>query len=1149
MFARTRFWAPASALFSALLLLLIQTSFAYGQGFRATVTGRVTDQDGAAIPGATVIITNVKTNVAIATVTSEGGNYTVPQLQPGEYRVTAEATNFQKFVREGIVLRTSEKVNVDIQLAVGTLDQVVTVTAELSASDTDASTLGQVMENKRVAELPLNGRQAYMLLQLTAGTLFTQTTFGSTGFSGTRAWDTNGSVSIHGSRTGNNEFLIDGAPNSATGGWQYAPVVDAIEEFKVSASSVDASQGRTGGGVVNLTLKSGTNMIHGSAFEFYRGNALDANTTQNNRNAIPRTGHRFDDFGGVISGPIRRDKTFYMGFYEGFREKIPFPRTSSVATELERQGDFSNTRNSAGQLITVYDPLTTKPDPARPGRFIRDPFPGNKIPANRISPIALKLAGFIPKPNVAGDPFTQTNNLAVSPNLGIYSYNSYLVRVDHHFNDHHRMFVSSTGNWGVEFRNQNGFPEPSLRGNWPKHRNHYMETIDDVYTFNPTTVLNLRVSYDRFNDFNPIDYAALQGDLGIKTVFQVVPPQYPYVTIDGYQDFFPGTYSQSVNNIYSFQSTLSKMLGRHFVKVGGDFRSYRLNRVGLGDGNGRFDFNRGFTQRDPQQGDAISGNSFASFLLGYPSGGGVDVNATSARQYLYYAAFVQDDWKITKRLTLNLGLRWDYQAPVTERYNRQTAGFDYTSPNPFKVPGLQLKGGLLFAGEGGNSRAPYESDRTNFQPRVGLAYEIRSGLVFRGNYGRSYLPLTGAGEEGINQANFSRRTGFISSIQTGIPFNTLERPYPEGILQPFGASQGLTALIGSGFSFLNPDFKTPYTNLWSVGFDIDLPWRVNMDIAWVSNHSKKLPINGRSINEVPRAEREKAIERLGGNASYLSTNVPNPFAGLVPGVALNNAQTTRGQLLRPFPQFGGITMDRVNEGFSDYDALEMTVNKNFSDGLVAVFNYTLMKNFEATGYLNNGYDDKPWRSIASIDRTHRVAITALYDLPFGKGKWLLGNLSGLRDKLISGWQLNVIGEIQSGAPTAVPGGILRQKSAKLDGDARTLDRWFDSSTRTNRRPDGDYAWDQIPPNDFRQINVRFSDIRDPWRPQWAISLFKNTLIREKYNFQFRAEAFNALNTPIYGGPDTGITSTRFGQITRNQINFPRHIQLGFRLAF
>ncbi len=275
----------------------------------------------------------------------------------------------------------------------------------------------------------------------------------------------------------------------------------------------------------------------------------------------------------------------------------------------------------------------------------------------------------------------------------------------------------------------------------------------------------------------------------------------------------------------------------------------------------------------------------------------------------------------------------------------------------------------------------------------------------------------------------------------------------------------------------------------------------------------------------------------------------NPFAGLVPGVALNNAQTTRGQLLRPFPQFTGITMDRVNEGFSDYDALEMTVNKNFSDGLVAVFNYTLMKNFEATGYLNNGYDDQPWRSISSIDRTHRVAITALYDLPFGKGKRLLSDVSGLRDKLISGWQLNVIGEIQSGTPTGVPGGILRQKSARLDGDARTLDRWFDNSTRTNRRPDGDYAWDQIPPNDFRQINVRFSDIRDPWRPQWAISVFKNTLIHEKYNFQFRAEAFNALNTPIYGGPDTGITSTRFGQITRNQINFPRHIQLGFRFAF
>lgn len=1133
----------------SLLLLLAAENFVRGQEFRATVTGLVTDPQGAALPGVSVTVTNINTNVSVSTLSNESGNYTVPMLQPGEYRVTAEQPGFEKFTRERIVLRTAERATVNIPLALGEISETINVTGEVSGLDTNESTVAQTMENKRVSELPLNGRQAYMLLQLTAGTLFTQTTFGSTGFSGTRAWDTNGNISIHGSRIGNNEFLIDGAPNSATGGWQYAPVVDAIEEFKVQTSSVDASYGRTSGGVVNMTLKSGTNNLHGSAFLFHRGNALDANTTQNKRNGIPRRGHRFDDFGGVIDGPIRRDKTFFMGFYEGFREHIPFPRTSTVSTDLQRLGDFSQTRNSAGQLVTIYDPLTTRPDPNRPGRFIRDPFAGNRIPDERISPVARRLLDFVPRANVFGEPFTQANNLAVSPNLGIYSYNSYLARIDHHFSDRHRIFVSNTANWGVEFRNQNGFPIPSLRGNWPKHRNHYMGTFDDVFTFNPTTVLNVRVAFDRFNDYNPIDYAALRSDLGIQTPFQVVPPQYPYITIDGYQDFFPSTYSQSVNNIYSLQSTLSKTQGRHFLKFGGDFRVYRLNRIGLGDGNGRFDFNRGFTQRDPQQGDATSGNGVASFLLGLPSGGGVDVNATSARQYLYYAAFVQDDWKIARRLALSIGLRWDYQAPVTERFDRQTIGFDSTTPSPFQVPGLQLRGGLLFAGVDSHRRGAYKPNYTNIQPRVGIAYDLGRGLVFRANYGRSYLPLTGSGEEGIQQTGFGRRTGFISSIRTGLPFNTLDRPYPEGILQPFGASLGLATNIGSGFTFINPDFKTPYVDQWMIGFSVELPAHVTVNASYVGNRTTKLAINGRRINEVPRAEREKAIERLGGNPSYLSDQVPNPFAGLVPGTPLNNATVRREQLLRPFPQFETITMDRDNSGSSRYDALEMTATKRLSGGLVAVFNYTLMKMFESTGYLNNGFDTRPWRALASIDRTHRIALTALYDLPFGRSRWIARNVTGVADKLITGWQLNVIGEIQSGTPTLMPNAILRQPSVKIAESERTLDHWFDNSTRNNPRPDGGYAWDVIPPNDFRVVNERMSDVRDPWRPQWAFSLFKNTAINETKTLQFRVEAFNALNTPIFGGPDTGVTSVRFGRITPNQINFPRHIQLGLRFVF
>jgi len=1151
---------------AAIVVLVTTGGASSAQEIRATVTGRVTDEQAAVLPGAVVTATNLDTNVSVESVTDAVGGYTISQLQPGRYRLTASLQGFKAFVREGIVLHTAETAAVNIQLSLGTLAETVTVVASLTTVESNQSALAQTLDNKGVSELPLNGRQVYMLLQLTTGTLFTQTTFGSTGFSGTRAWDTNGNISIHGSRTGNNEFLIDGAPNAATGGWQYAPPVDAIQEFRVQTSNVDASYGRTGGGVVNMTLKSGTNAVHGSTFLFYRGNALDANTTQNSRNGIPKKNHRFVDGGAVVGGPLRRGRTFFMGAYQGFNENIPFPRTSSVPTELQRRGDFSQTFNSAGQLITLFDPLTTRPDPSRPGRLIRDPFPGNAIPASRLNPVALALLKFIPSANVAGEAFTQANNLAVSPNLGLYRYNSYLTRIDHVFSDRHRAFVSNSANWGVEFRNQNGFSMPALRGNWPKHRNHYLAAADDVFAFSSKTLLNTRVSFDRFNDFNPIDYAALGGDLGIATPFQSVAPQYPYVTIDGYQDFFPGTFSRSLNNIISGQASVSLTRGSHFIKMGGDVRTYILDRVSLGDGNGRFDFSRGFTQRDPQSGDPTSGNGFASFLLGYPSGGGVDINASSSRRYGYYATFVQDDWKPSNRLTVNVGLRWDYQAPVAESADSMTVGFDRTTPGPFQVAGLQLKGGLLFAGVDGHPNRPYKRDFNNFQPRVGATYKVRERIITRANYGRSYLPLTGSGSEGINQTGFSRRTSIISSVQVGVPFNTLDRPYPEGLLQPFNSSLGLATNIGSGISFLNPDFVVPYADQWMVGLGLELPGTIGVDVAYVGTRSRQLPINGVAINEVPRSEREKGIEALGGNASYLIELQANPFAGRVPGTILNNPTVRRDQLLRPYPQFQGITMDRVNEGATHYDGLEVSVNKRFSHGLATIVNYTFSRQYEEgvnsggatttttspnnnAGYLNNGFDETPWRSISGIDRPHRFTVTALYDLPVGRGRAIGENVTGIVGTLVSGWQVNAIGEMQSGTPTAAPNALLLSPSVVLPDSERSLDRWFDNSTASNPRPDGTYAWAVLPPNAFRTLTVRLPDVRDPIAAQWAFSLFKNMRFNDRVAGQFRIEMFNALNTPIYGSPDVSVTSPRFGRITPNQNNFPRHTQLGFRLVF
>jgi outer membrane receptor protein involved in Fe transport len=1123
-----------------LVALLTSVPALQAQEIWATVVGTVVDAQGAPMAGVAVTVQNVDTNISTKAQTDVSGSYRVSKLQPGRYRIRAAVQGFKTYVRDGIVLRTAETGTVDVVLSLGDVAESITISADLSAAESNQSTLAQTMENKRVSELPLNGRQVYMLLQQTAGTLFTQTQFGAQGFSGTRAWDVNGSVSIHGSRTGNNEFLIDGGAIAGTGGWSYAPPVDAIEEFKVQTASTDASYGRTSGGVVNLTLRSGTNKLRGSGVLLLRGTALDANTIQNIDNGISNEGHKYVNGEFTLSGPIQKDKTFFMIGYQGFREDIPFPATSTVFTDLERQGDFSQSRNSAGQPITIYDPLTTRPDPARPGRYIRDPFPGNRIPRDRMNPISLALIEDIPSPNAAGDG-NGFDNFINSPNLGFYRYNSYLLRLDHRFNPDHRISLSHSSNWGTEKRSENGMPAgPALRSdNWPTSRNSYFAVVDDVLTLDANTVLNTRVSFDRFNEPHPKEFGALGStQLPFQTAFQVTDePTFPGVTFpdDDLQDLFARGFRQVRNDIYTAQTSLSKTFGAHFGKAGVELRNYRLLRNDTGDSNGNYRFNGGFTQRDPQQGDGTSGAAAASFLLGLPSQATVDVNAFSMRDYRYVGLYVQDEWKINSKATLILGLRWDYQAPVVEEDDKLVVGFDTTTPSPLQVPLLDLRGGLLYGNVDGNSRSPYKGDWNNFQPRASLSYEISSRVVGRANYGRSFLPLTGAGSEGIIQNGFSQQTSMVTSVQTGIPYNTFSNPFPEGFLQPVGSSLGLATGIGTTITYQNTEYEVPYTDQWMAGVRVDLPWQLSLDVAYVGNRVSKLPV-ARSMNEVSRAEREKGIEALGGNASYLSTQLPNPFAGKVPGTSLNNPTVSRQQLLRPYPQFTGITMNLDNVGHSSYNALETVITKRLSKGFVGTVNYTLSRLKEATAFLNNGFDAEPFEDLATIDRTHHLTVSALYELPF-RGS-----------RLAEGWQINLLYEIASGVPVAMPNGYLRQESAKLPSGQQTRERWFDNSTRTNPRADGTWAWDTLAPNEFRVARFRMPDVRENPISTMAISVFKSTRVGQT-TVQLRGELFNPLNSRYYGGPDTGITSGSFGRISESQFNFPRQGQLGVRVIF
>ena len=452
-------------------------------------------------------------------------------------------SGFRTFVRDGIELHTAETVTVHVQLTVGAREEVVTVTAAASQIESSESTVSQTIENKRITELPLNGRQVYMLMQLTPGTIFTQTTFGATGFSGTRAWDVNGSLSVHGSRTGNNEYLVDGAPSAGTGGgtgsWNYAPPVDAIEEFKIGMSSVDASYGRTSGGVINMTLRSGTNQLRGSSIFLHRGTWLDANQIQNIRNNISNKGHEYHNAEGMLSGPIRRNKTFFMGGYQGFYENIPFPATRTIPSEEQLRGDFSKTTTANGTPILIYDPATTVCN-ANFSSCTRQPFPNNVIPQDRWHPIARALVPHLPRPNATPSNLAGTSNFISSPNIGRYRYNSYLTRVDHVFSQAHRLSVSHSANWGIEDRNENALPEPAIRSdNYPTHRNHYLVTVDDTVTINPSTLWNTRVSWDRFDEPHDKVYGDVDPALPFAGAYQLTGPPFPQIDFGGVRGHVP----------------------------------------------------------------------------------------------------------------------------------------------------------------------------------------------------------------------------------------------------------------------------------------------------------------------------------------------------------------------------------------------------------------------------------------------------------------------------------------------------------------------------------------------------------------------------------------------------------------------------------
>ncbi|HKX30089.1 MAG TPA: TonB-dependent receptor, partial [Blastocatellia bacterium] len=1052
-----------------------------------------------------------------------------------------------------------------------------------------------------------NARNPFMLGVLTAGV----------NFNGASIWQRpfdNGAIAewtINGSQSRGNEFLLDGAPNNSQAGGNniaYVPPVDSVQDFKIMTNTYDAQYGKTTGGIINVNLRSGTNALHGSIYEFMRRAWLDATDFRLKANGAPKAQHYLDQYGLQIEGPVHipkiyngKDKTFFMFNYEGYREGVPQPLTLSVPTAEMLNGDFSKLVDRAGQPILIYDPMTGRRDDSVAGGWVREPFPENKIPANRLNQVAQKILSYQLKPNRV-DPVAgySRSNLFISPNLATDSFYNYVIKIDQQFNERHRMYVRYAKNDRTEDRNVNGITDsPGQDGQHPLKRINDAFVVDHLATFSPNFIFNFRASFGRFVEGSRGD-ANVGFDktaLGFPSSLISQIPQTPAFGRYEFSDYNAlGRHSGfNYTNTVAVHPNLTWIRGSQTWRGGVDMRWTQYADKGQGNPF-RLTADRGFTQQRWDLGDPLSGNSIATFLLGYVSGGGVDNNLFWITLGNYYAPWFQNDWKVNNRLTLNLGLRWDINRPPTERYDRLNRGFDAGVVNPADrlvdhtmIPGGgQLKGGLLFAGVDGRPRIPANTDWNNLQPRFGIAYRLKDKLVMRGGWGLYYV---NPNNDYLQFNNFSVTTPVINSLDGGrTPIaGLLDNPFPTGVIAPTGNQPGLETFLGRGFNYVNPNFKIPYVHQFSLGFQYQLPWESMLEISYVGNRTKGLQTT-RPMNEPDLAFRQKCNPLEGGSPAYCNEGLPNPFRGLEPfrGTGFFTANTlSRFQLARPYPQFGGITEVARNDGSINYDSLQIEFKKRARGGLNLNATYTLSKQIEAWGW-NDVQKNFMQRGLYFADRPHRFTTGMVYQLPFGDGQQLFNTRRGLVSKLISGWESSLILQIQSGRPWDLPDSILYlnedailkdikwkgadqvwafrtyqdlnnpalrsvcagfvNDSGKLElmSYSKTLKGCSESNVDVIRRP----------PFAPRFTSYRHPSLRLHSPPTADLSFNKMTKISERVRMQFRVEMFNFTNTYSYrvrqftNNPD----DRNFGSIVPRsagdtEVAYPRHIQLAMKFMF
>jgi len=1146
-----------------LMLLLIGFGVtARAQQFTGTLQGTVQDSTGAVVSGAEVSVTNQATNVTINTTTGSNGHYTVPQLPPGVYRVTVKKSGFKTATVADIKIDVQQIRAADVTLEVGQTSETVSVSASgTSAIETTSSTVAQSIENKRVVDLPLNGRNPFSLATLSPGVIPAP---GSSPF-------------ISGGRNATSEVTIDGISNVNAENnvsildINYTPSVDAVQEFSVQTNSVSAEFGRLGGGVINLVTKNGTNDLHWTLFEFHRNSALDATNFFTNRSGGKKGSFRRNQFGGNVGGPIVKNKTFFFVNYEGNWQGTASPSTFTVPLPEWRQGNFSNLKNSAGQPIIIYDPLTTKPDPNNPGRFTRDPFTNNIIPANRINPISAKVMSYWPLPNTTPSNVNTQQNNFFATGTNISKSNRIDSRVDHNFTSNWRTFAR----FSIQFKDRSdpfnhygNFATPNNAG--PTVNTAKSVAVDNLYTVNPTLFVNVRYGLNRKTNVRTpfstgFDFTQLGFSPAIKAVADAL--EFPRFDVNGLSSLGQETFNDLgiFETTHAFNANVTKTYARHTLKMGMDYRKLMINFLQLGQPSGQYSFNQSWTQRDPNQGSSTAGFGLASLLIGVPSSGNISHDPTPASASPYWAWYFEDNWKVTPKFTVTLGLRYDLDIPRAERFDRYSVfDFSATSPIADRVPANEfftkaaLRGAIRFVDADNRHQVP--TDKNNWGPRIGFAYNFASHTVVRAAYGIYYAPsgFQAAGHTGSSgMIGFRTSSNMVVSLDGRTPIAFLDNPFPIGFNLPTGKSLGAATNIGLGIGEgVIPDPGTPYIQQWNLNVQRELPGKILFEVAYIGSKGTRL-LNGES--GLTQSQLPASFLSLG---TKLQDQVPNPFFGIItnPSSSLRFATASRGQLLRPYPQYTGINAFRVPYGFSIYHGGTLKADKRFSNGLSFLAAYTWSKLIDdvstTVSFLGqssarqDAYNRAAERAIGSQDIAHRFVSSFVYDLPFGHGKRFGKDWHPVANWVIGGWQFNGIATFQSGVPIIINQGAntvglfnpsqrptWNGSDANLEGSkADKLAQWFNRA-----------AFSLTPAFTFGNTPRVMPNLRMDGEKNFDLSLFKNNYFHEgKWNVQFRAEFFNAFNRVRFAGPNGTVDNSAFGTVS-GQGNGPRQIQFALKL--